>query len=78
MTAPADPEDRDRVAGVTPSSRIFCPTSSCRHCGHPVAQLVTPWGPKWFHLPTHSRSSQYERYCRLRTAEPEEDTVARH
>ncbi len=79
MTAAEDAESHHRVTGVLPRAGVTgVPTSSCRHCGHPIARMATPWGPKWFHLPTHSRSSQYERYCRLRTAEPEEATVESH
>ncbi|QPX61760.1 hypothetical protein SEA_BUNKER_58 [Gordonia phage Bunker] len=66
MTAP------DAVDGLASGPRTdTVPTSSCRHCGQTIARLITPWGPKWFHLPTHTRSSQYERFCRLRIAEPD-------
>ncbi|QLF84872.1 hypothetical protein SEA_BBQVALINDRA_63 [Gordonia phage BBQValindra] len=72
MTAPGGPDDRDRVAGALPEK--FVPTTTCRHCGHPIAEMSTPWGPKWAHLFPGS----HERYCRLRTAEPEEDRLADH
>lgn len=44
----------------------------CRNCGEPVVQLATPWGTKWYHAPTTPHRLQFERFCRLQTADPEE------
>lgn len=44
MTVPEDcADDRARVTGALPK-RWGVPTTSCRHCGHPIALLTTPWG----------------------------------
>lgn len=51
-------------------------TATCRHCRKKIVRVTYALGSCWMHdTGGQSRSSDYERYCRLSTAGPDVDTI---